>query len=206
VARYPCAVISGRARADLLDKLGGLEVQCVVGNHGAETDFNAGDSRGSVEQWRVALERELDGVPGVWIEDKGLSLAVHYRQSASPSRARQKIMAATHDLTRVHVFGGKRVVNLTPDSAPRKGTALAEARRRLECEWVLYVGDDENDEEAFALKGNVVSVRIGRASNSHADYYLRSQAEVDVLLEQMVLLRESNERGEQPERRRQSSS
>jgi hypothetical protein len=54
----------------------------------------------------------------------------------------------------------------------------------------LYVGDDENDEEAFALDGNIVAVRIRRKLRSHARYYLRSQAEIDELLELLVRLRE----------------
>ncbi len=83
-----------------------------------------------------------------------------------------------------------RSVNLVADDAPHKGDALAAERDRLGCNWVLYVGDDENDEEAFALDGNIVSVRIGRKLHSHARYYLRSQTEIDKLLSLLVRLRE----------------
>jgi hypothetical protein len=58
------------------------------------------------------------------------------------------------------------------------------------------VGDDENDEEAFALDGNIVAVRIGRKQRSHARYYLRTQAEIDPLLERMVGLRSSRAPGD----------
>ena len=74
-------------------------------------------------------------------------------------------------------------MNLVVDRAPHKGDALAAERDRLGCDWVLYVGDDDNDEDAFALDGNVVPVRIGRKRDSHARYYLRTQAEIDELLE-----------------------
>ena len=70
--------------------------------------------------------------------------------------------------------------------APDKGEALATERDRMRCNWVLYVGDDENDEDAFALDGNIVPVRIGRKQHSHARYYLRTQAEIDQLLELLV--------------------
>ena len=40
----------------------------------------------------------------------------------------------------------------------------------LGCDWVLYVGDDETDEDAFALGGNMVPVRVGRKQRSHARY------------------------------------
>ena len=100
------------------------------------------------------------------MEDKGLSLTLHYRQSPRKAEARRRILAATRDLKQVRVFGGKQVVNLVPDKAPNKGEALAAERDRLGCNWVLYVGDDENDEDAFALDGNIVPVRIGRKQRS----------------------------------------
>jgi trehalose 6-phosphate phosphatase len=34
--RFPCAVISGRARDDVAPRLAGTGIACVVGNHGAE--------------------------------------------------------------------------------------------------------------------------------------------------------------------------
>jgi trehalose 6-phosphate phosphatase len=126
----------------------------------------------------------------VWVEDKGLSLTLHYRQSPQKAEARRRILAATRDLKQVRVFGGKQVVNVVPDKAPNKGVALAAERDRLRCDWVLYVGDDENDEDAFALEGNIVPVRIGRKQRSCARYYLRTQAEIDKLLELLVLLGE----------------
>jgi trehalose 6-phosphate phosphatase len=88
----------------------------------------------------------------------------------------------------VRVFGGKQVVNLVPVSAPHKGDALAAERARTGCKWVLFVGDDENDEDAFALAGHIVPIRIGRKQRSHARYYLRTQSEVDDLIALLVKL------------------
>jgi trehalose 6-phosphate phosphatase len=182
---YPCIVISGRARADLLDKLSGIKITRAIGNHGTETETTE-SSRCLADKWRAVLAPELGAVQGVWIEDKGYSLAVHYRHSAQKAAARRKILAAARKLDNVRVFGGKQVVNLVADNAPNKGDALAAERDRLGCTWVLYVGDDENDEEAFALGGNVVSIRVGRKVRSNARYYLRNQLEVDDLLEALV--------------------
>ena len=75
--------------------------------------------------------------------------------------------------------------------APNKGDALAAERERLKCDWVIYLGDDENDEEAFAVGGNVVAVRIGRKQRTHARYYLRTQTEIDGLLALLAQLREN---------------
>ena len=186
---YPCVIVSGRSRPDLLVRLEGVKVARVIGNHGAETERTRRKSRRLVHQWTTALERELCSLPGLWVEDKGLSVAVHYRQSPRKSQVRQRILKVALSLEKVSVSGGKQVVNLIPDGAPHKGDALATERNRLECNWVLYVGDDENDESAFALEGNLVSVRVGRARLSRARYYLRSQVEVDELLDLLCRLR-----------------
>jgi trehalose 6-phosphate phosphatase len=98
-------------------------------------------------------------------------------------------MRVARKLEKSCVVGGKEVVNLVVCGAPDKGMALATERDRLQCTWVLYSGDDDNDEEAFALDGNTVAVRVGRKRQSHARYYLRSQAEIDKLLELLVALR-----------------
>jgi trehalose 6-phosphate phosphatase len=133
------------------------------------------------------LRLELRPYPEVWVEDKGFSLAVHYRQSTEKAEVRRRVLAVARDLTQARAFGGKQVVNVVVDGAPHKGTALAAERDRLNCNWVFFVGDDENDEDAFAMDGKIIPVRIGRKRHSHARYYLRTQAEVDKLLERLVL-------------------
>ncbi len=187
---YPCIVVSGRNRASVLKKLSGVRVAGVLGNHGAESGRTTG-SRKDVKRWKAALEMELGLTPGMWIEDKESCLAIHYRQSPQRAETRRRILAAVGNLKNIRVFGGKQVVNVVGDVAPNKGDALAAERDRLQCNWVLYLGDDENDEDAFALKGNVVPVRIGRKLRTHARYYLRRQKEIDELLELLVRLREA---------------
>ena len=189
--RYPCIVISGRARADLLEKLGEVHVERVIGNHGAETEQTGKGSRRHVRQWKSALASSLRSIPGLWVEDKGLSLSIHYRQCPRKLEARRRIYQVVRTLPHVRIFGGKQVVNLVEAGAPHKGDVLAGERDRLACNWVLYVGDDVNDEDAFELTGNVVSVRIGRKRMSHADYYLRSQSEIRRLLELLCRMRPS---------------
>ncbi|MEO8372669.1 MAG: trehalose-phosphatase [Candidatus Solibacter sp.] len=187
-ALYPCIIVSGRARADLVGRLAGTNVERAIGNHGAENETTPPRSM-MVAEWRDSMNRELGKVPGLWVEDKGLSLAVHYRHSSDKAGVRRRILAAARRLPDARLVGGKQVVNLMPDRASNKGGALAAERTRLGCNWIIYVGDDENDEDAFALEGNVVGVRIGRKQRSHARYYLRAQSEVDKLLEVLVNLR-----------------
>jgi len=180
---YPCVVISGRARADVLERLNGVKVARIIGNHGAETEQVTGRSRRLVRQWRSVVEPELAALAGLWIEDKGLSLAVHYRQCVEKREVRRRIMEVVRSLPHVRIVGGKQVVNVVEAKAPHKGDVLESECRRLACNWILYVGDDENDEDAFALNGNIVAVRIGRSRRSHARYYLRTQSEIVKVIE-----------------------
>src|SRR4051812_15803573 len=70
-AAYPCVIVSGRARRDLIGKLGGIEVARAIGNHGAENGTHPRDIREEVERWRCRLAMDLEALPGMWVEDKG---------------------------------------------------------------------------------------------------------------------------------------
>jgi len=202
-ALYPAVVISGRTRADTQPRLDGVPLREVIGNHGAERGREGREGQAQREQqrqqehvrrWRQLLEKRLSGLTGVFIEDKGLSLAVHYRQSRQKKKARTAILAAAAEIERqepVRLMGGKQVVNLLPEGAPHKGIALERARARLGCDTALYVGDDETDEDVFALDqpGRLLGVRVGARAVSHAAYYLRSQREIDALLRALIRAR-----------------
>ena len=191
-ACYPCVVISGRSRSDLLRRLRGLGLRQVIGNHGGEPSPRGRQVRARVRRWRVALARRLRGLAGVSIEDKGLSLAIHYRKSADPARARDGIGEAVSRLAHARSVGGNCVVNVVPQDAPHKGTALDAERLRLGCDAVLYVGDDETDEDVFTRPARWrLGIRVGRGAASRARYYLRDQAQLDDLLESLVRLREA---------------
>jgi trehalose 6-phosphate phosphatase len=190
---FPTVVISGRTRADTQRRVASVPLRDVIGNHGAESDERlVRVAPGAVHRWRKELEKALAAQPGVVIEDKSFSLSIHYRQSRQKKRARAAILAAVAALEQrepVRLMGGKQVVNLLPEGAPHKGVALERARARLGCDTALYVGDDDTDEDVFALDqpGRLLGVRVGEKAASHADYYLRGQREIDGLLK--VLLR-----------------
>lgn len=192
---YPTVVISGRTRADTQRRVTGVPLREVIGNHGAEADTRAAlPSPGPVHRWRRELERTLADHPGVVIEDKSFSLSIHYRQARQKKVARAAILAAVAEISRrdhLRLMGGKQVVNLLPEGAPHKGMALERARARLGCDTALYVGDDETDEDVFALDqpGRLLGVRVGERGASHADYYLRGQREIDALLRVLVRVR-----------------
>ncbi len=188
---YPCAVVSGRSRADLAPRLEGVPLLAFVGNHGAEAGFGPVDlgPRPRVEAWIAALRSALADAPGIEIEDKGLSLALHYRRAADLRRAEARARAAAGALEGARVFGGHAVVNVAPAGACDKGGAVAALLRRIGWRQALYVGDDVTDEDAFAAEGVTVSVRVGRSPRSAAGYFVPRQADVDALLGALVAAR-----------------
>jgi trehalose 6-phosphate phosphatase len=190
-ACYPCVVISGRARRDVVGRIGAHEGCRVVGNHGAEPTPATAAMRRFVRSWLPILQARLRRYPGVAIEDKGCSVAVHYRHAPSRPAARRAVLAASELIEGVRVVGGKQVVNLVADWAPHKGVALERERLRAGCGVAIYVGDDDTDEDVFRLSPSrrLMTIRVGRTQKSRARYYIRRQAEIDRLLEALVTFR-----------------
>jgi trehalose 6-phosphate phosphatase len=188
---YPCVVISGRSRADVRRRVRGVPLADVIGNHGIEPWHGAAPDEREVRRWIPLLEERLGRIQGVAIEDKGLSLAVHYRRSREKKRARARILSAAARLGEVRLLGGKQVLNILPARSPHKGLALERARARLGCDTAVYLGDDETDEDVFALDqpGQLLSIRVGRKRTSSAAYYIRRQADVDRLLRRLLTFR-----------------
>ena len=191
---YPCIAISGRGRADAISRLRGLAIHRVVGNHGAEPAAPRALQR-RVREWLPVLEARVSGLLGVLIEDKGFSVAVHYRQARKRSATRRAILAAAKSLDDVRIIGGKLTINLLVVGAPHKGLALERERSRFACDTVIYVGDDDTDEDVFQLDrpGRLLSIRVGRKQTSAAPYYIRNQSEIDRVLETLVAMREGRQ-------------
>jgi trehalose 6-phosphate phosphatase len=184
----PCVVISGRARPDLVPRLAGIPLRAVLGNHGIEPVRYPRRIRRRVETWQALLMAGLPPIPGVVIEDKHVSLALHYRQARRHAEARRILVEAAQRLPDSRVMEGKLVVNVLPARTGDKGTALADLRRRWRCRAAIYVGDDDNDEDVFALatQGWLLGIRVGRSRLSQARYYLAGQPALDELLARML--------------------
>jgi trehalose 6-phosphate phosphatase len=188
---YACVVISGRARVDVLPLIKQVKVREVIGNHGAEPWQDCTRLSREVKAWRPVLERNLAHIPGVVIEDKSLSVSVHYRLSRAKKKALATIRQTVSLLGDVRLIPGKQVVNIVPKGAHHKGIALQEARLRYGCDTAIFVGDDETDEDAFAIDqpARLLTIRVGAKRTSSADYYLRTQNEIDQLLRLLLAYR-----------------
>jgi len=186
--QYPCVVISGRSRADAANKVSAIPLRAVVGNHGMEPSPELHAARRLTKLWRRQLAALLPPVPGLILEDKGVSLAIHYRRARARAEVRRLVLALVALLEGTRIVEGKMVVNLLPANAPNKGTAVVRLRKRLRCESTIYVGDDDNDEDAFALakQGRLLGIRVGRSRCSQAGYFLAAQPDVDDLLAKLL--------------------
>jgi trehalose 6-phosphate phosphatase len=187
---YPCVVISGRSRRDTRNRTKAAHLHQVIGNHGLEPGNTARFAR-EIASILPELQRLLRGVKGIDIENKRLSLAIHYRQARSRRGAREAIDRAVAELSiPVRVITGKLLVNVVPRGAPNKGQALMKLKRQLRAPKVLYVGDDVTDEDVFRLKqSGLLTIRVGRSKASAATHFLRNQGEIDRLLKKLIELR-----------------
>ena len=196
--RYPCTIISGRARRDVSRLLAGIQVSCIVGNHGLEWGRPSPDSERiarEVRKWRPMLEERLATFRGVTIEDKRFSLTIHFRKSPEKRKAVAAIHKTVRSFGNVRVVGGNHVVNVLPSGTPHKGAALERARTMLGCDTAIYVGDDVTDEDVFALNRpeQLLTIRVGASRQSLASYCIRSQEEMDKLLGVLLVLNQKPE-------------
>jgi trehalose 6-phosphate phosphatase len=190
-ALYPCAVISGRSRADVAPRLGKARVKHVIGNHGIEPGFNLGRFERSMRQALARLQHSLSEFDGIEFENKRYSLAIHYRKSGDRRRALSAIKRAISELASVRSVPGKLVVNVVPLSSPHKGDALVKVRQIENADTVLYVGDDITDEDVFRLAvPGLIAIRVGKSLHSAAPYYIASQSEIDRLLARLLDLKQ----------------
>lgn len=180
------ALVSGRAVADLQRRLGRLRLP-LAGQHGLERCDAAGKLHlqrppASRRAIKAALAPVLARHPGLLLEDKGLALALHYRRAPHLAAYAQRLMArlAVAAGPGLELQRGKRVAELKPPGVD-KGTAVTAylAEAPFKGRRPVFIGDDLNDEHAFAEvnRRDGVSIKVGRGA-SCARYRLRDVAAV----------------------------
>jgi trehalose 6-phosphate phosphatase len=184
-------VISGRALDDLARRLDGIPLWFLFGNHGIEPADAKASHTAAVKDWVRRLRARIPDTLGVTIEDKRHSLTIHYRNAPDRHRALAAIRDALTALPEARALGGAEAISVLPPGSADKGVALQQARRQFACDTAIYVGDDDTDETAFGSDGvgRLLAIRIGGARTSHARYHLRTQAEMDALLQTLVDIR-----------------
>jgi len=187
------AVVTGRSVGDARDHLG-FDPHFLIGNHGSEgLPGHAGDE--DVYRILTADWEKQSGAylmrwknQGVLIENKGASLSIHYRNAGNREEARREILECIRRLKpgARHV-SGKYIENIIPQNAPDKGKAILELLAESGCSRALYIGDDETDEDVFALRDErIFSVHVGPGGKTNAGYYLKKQEEVYRLIQTVI--------------------
>jgi trehalose 6-phosphate phosphatase len=180
---FDVSIISGRGLADVRQRAG-LNNVIYAGNHGLEIESDAVRFR---EPQAEALRRELRCVllqlklalsdtDGVEIEDKGLTLSVHFRRLSE--HLRDWVRNVTHStVARSRSFScreGNMVLEVRPQITWHKGHAIKWiAREVLPAGSVpIYVGDDVTDEDAFAAIPEGITIKVGGPAETEAQYLL----------------------------------
>ncbi len=130
------------------------------------------------------LKRKFKGTEGLFFEDKGSVLAIHYR-NADPEWVPSLLITLKQEVRDCSVplclSFGKMVFEIRPNINVNKGTAILELLNQTPQARVLplYMGDDQTDEDAFKIinrKGTTIFV--GLSSNASAQYYVHDPFEV----------------------------
>jgi trehalose 6-phosphate phosphatase len=161
------ALVSGRSITDL-DRIFNPLTLPSAGLHGADIRFPDGSRRTAradlMDEVRLLVAAFTASHDGIWLEDKGATLAVHFRER--PELAGEVLAFLSHfqqgrDLA---VQEGKMVVELK-SAAHDKGTAIKTllAQKPFEGRRPVFVGDDLTDEHGFAevQRSGGIAIRVG---------------------------------------------
>ncbi|NJD33345.1 MAG: trehalose-phosphatase [Betaproteobacteria bacterium] len=165
------ALVSGRSISDLEELLGMLRLP-LAGQHGLERRDSAGRlwihaaPPGAKCAIKEALVPVLNRHSGLLLEDKGLTLALHYRQAPHLAAYAQRLMDRLMREAggELELQKGKRVIEIKPAGID-KGTAVAEylTESPFRGRHPVFIGDDLNDEHGFAEVNRMggISIKVG---------------------------------------------
>ncbi len=171
--------VSGRRLSDLRERVGLTGEIWFAGLHGLEIDGfgrhfvhdRVEEARGLLGVLGRALRVQTAALPGVLVEDKELSLALHVRQAHPDDKIRADAeflrMTLPHiDDGTLRLMPGSNVSELLPNIPWNKGDAVRwirarERERRGADPMTIYLGDDVTDEDAFIAVGDEGSIMVG---------------------------------------------
>lgn len=172
------ALISGRSVGDLEKRLGSSKIP-LAGQHGLERRNADGQvqTHSGVSLPGNDLRTRLEGLtakyPGLLLEDKGLSLALHYRSAPELAgwlhRQLNSWLIELGEEKRLQLQKGKYVLEIKP-SGFDKGSAIVEFMEEepFAGRVPLFIGDDITDERGFERVNSLggLTVKVGRGKTS----------------------------------------
>ncbi len=202
--RVTVGVISGRAIADV-SKLVSVSNVYYAGNHGLE--ILAGGrkfvhpialrAKSTLRNIAFRLKRGVRDIPGATVDDKELTLSLHYRlvKRSEIPLVRQRFLEILRPFlssSSVRITKGKKVFEVRPNVGWNKGHAVVWLMNTFgkTKPFPVFIGDDITDEDAFRrLKNRGFTVRVRKRSTSHAQYYVQGTDDVRELLQRVYRLR-----------------
>lgn len=202
---YRVAIVTGRALADVKRRIG-IDDLTYCGNHGLEIEMEGRrwqapgveETSGAMREAAQVLGKKLKSLHGVVLENKGLSISVHYRQAPEEvkhaclhlcSQALEPFIA----MGQVNVVQGKEVLELQPALPWDKGACLrylaklsfAAASGPGVC---IFLGDDTFDEPAFRAVRDMggIGIVVGERANSAAAFFLPTVTSVEIFLRRLA--------------------
>ena len=200
-------IISGRALKDI-KRMVGLERIIYVGNHGLEIEGSKIKFESQISSQlfliirnlKEELTNKLSKIKGIFVEDKDVTLSVHYRLATRSSyllakKIIEEVIQPFLARNKIKVSYGKKVIDIKPPVQWNKGRVVAWLLARqtfiLRDRPIMpvYLGDDLTDEDAFGmLKNKGLTIYIGKPKNSQAKYYLKDTQEVFEFLKKILCL------------------
>lgn len=189
--------ISGRGLDDV-DRLVPVPGIGRGGNHGLEVAGPGAPHRrvpeaeagvASVRTFVSGLTEDVLSPHGVWMEDKGASVSLHFREAPdreAAGRFLQEEVATSARAAGLRVRDGRMVLEILPDAEVHKGTVLRELVQMSGARAVLYVGDDRTDVDAWtqmrALReaGEIDVAHCVLADGPEVDSGVRAAADASV--------------------------
>jgi trehalose 6-phosphate phosphatase len=157
------AVVTGRAPLEARTFVGTGGI-LVAGNHGTEwlepgEDAPAPSPHAArVRPLLQAIAARVPELPGVVLEDKGLSMTVHLRSTPDPVAAervvRRRIGASPPE---IEIRAGRRSLEIRPTGIGDKGAAVRAIVERFDLNGAVVLGDDVTDLDMFAAVADLRS-------------------------------------------------
>jgi trehalose 6-phosphate phosphatase len=175
------AVISGRGLGDIDRILGGAPA-CVSAVHGLVRRSLAGglvraEPSPKLREVRLELKALVRDWPGLLLEDKELSVALHYRAAPEAEKAVKAAAARLASDTGLKLQDGIMVCELrTPGGGKGEALNAFMRERPFAGRRPVMVGDDLTDEDAFeaAASAGGFGVLVGPVRSTAARYRLES--------------------------------
>jgi trehalose 6-phosphate phosphatase len=208
------AVVSGRSLGDVKSRVG-LQSLVYSGDHGLQIEGHSlrfeHPEAARCRDALTELNQQLIGLPlllpGVLVESKSLTTAIHYRCAPDGTREQletilQSLVPADHPL--FVLAGGKMIIEIRPRVDWNKGTAVRWIQDRLQADGALpfIIGDDRTDEDAFEALDDAVTIRVGPEESTAAQYCLPDQESVGDMLHWLLGVwkeRRAGAKGDEPQ-------